>query len=317
MNLKMDVEHQGPPANSSPGTQVPPGFRSGFVGIVGKPNVGKSTMLNALLGHKVSITSPKPQTTRRRILGIRTDPRAQVIFLDTPGWHRPKDSLGRYMVSMARNVFEEADVLIAVIDAVSGIKREDEWVFEQIQKSRQPALLAINKVDRVKKGVLLPIIEACATRRLFQEHIPVSATAGDNMDTLLAETIKYLPEGPRWYDPGQLTDQSTEQLIGEFIREAVLAATRQEVPQAVAVQVGEVATKGTVTVIQATIIVEREGQKAIVIGKGGQLLKRIGQQARLELERWLGRKVFLELWVKVAESWRKNPRTLRELGYAD
>jgi GTP-binding protein Era len=290
-------------------------FRSGFVGIVGKPNVGKSTILNAFLDRKVSITSPRSQTTRQRILGILTRPDAQAIFIDTPGWHKPQHPLGQYMVSVARGVVEEANVLLAVIGADSGIAQEDEWVFDQIRRAKRPAILAVNKVDVVSKPLVLPLIERCAALKLFEEFIPISARKGDNMPVLLAELIKRLPAGPRWYEEGQITDQPSEQLIREFIREAALHATQQEVPHALAVQLDDVTDKEKVTVIRATILVERDGQKAIVIGRHGQMLKRIGQQARLELERWLGRRVFLELWVKVAKDWRRSPEMLRDLGY--
>ncbi len=299
----------------TPDDTPPQGFRSGFVGLVGKPNVGKSTMLNAFLGRKVSITSSKPQTTRHRILGILTKPEAQVIFIDTPGWHKSQHLLGRHLVKITRGVVEEADVLVAVLDATSGVTQEDEWVFETVRRTKRPAILAINKVDAVHKARLLPLLEEAASVNLFDELIPVSALAGDNMKVLLAQLIARLPEGPRWYGADQLTDQSTEQVIREFIREQVLLVTRQEVPHAIAVLLDEVTPKATVTVIHATILVEREGQKAIVIGKQGHMLKQIGQAARLDLERWLGRKVFLELWVKVAQRWREDPRMLRQLGY--
>ena len=291
------------------------GFRSGFVALVGKPNVGKSTLLNAYLGKKISIVSPKPQTTRQRILGILTRSDYQVAFIDSPGWHKPQHPLGKYMVSVAKSIIEEADVVVMLIDAAQGFKQEDEWVVEQVRASKRPALLAINKVDRVGKAKLLPLIEAAAARELFQEIVPISATTRVQLDVLLTEMIARLPEGPRWYEADQLTDQSTEQIIREFIREAALDATRQEVPHAVAVSVDEVTQKERVIVIRSTILVEREGQKAIIIGKKGQMLKRIGTVARQDLERWLGQAVYLELWVKVSPGWRDNPSLLRDLGY--
>ena len=291
------------------------GHRSGFVGLIGKPNVGKSTLLNALLGRKVSITSPRPQTTRTRILGILTRPDAQVIFLDTPGWHKPQHPLGRSMVAAARDVMEEADVLVAILDVTSGITQEDEWVFDEVRKAKRPALLAINKVDAVNKGLILPLLEQAAATGLFAEHIPVSAAHGDNLDVLMAQLLARLPEGPRWYEPEQVTDQTMEQLMQEFIREQVLRATRQEVPHAVGILLEGVTRKDRAVVIQAVILVEREGQKAIVIGRRGQMLKHIGTEARKELERLLGKKVFLELWVKVAKDWRSDPSLLSQLGY--
>jgi GTP-binding protein Era len=238
-----------------------------------------------------------------------------VIFVDSPGWHQPLHPLGRRLVEVAKGVIEEVDVLVAVISATTGLTQEDEWLFDQVRHSRGQKLLAVNKVDKVHKEALLPLLETCGRVGLFEELIPISATGGDNMVTLLDQMIQRLPEGPRWYEEGQVTDQTTEQLIREFIREQVLQATREEVPHAVAVALEQVERKERLTVIRATILVEREGQKAIVIGRQGRMLKQIGTAARRELERLLGRKVFLELWVKVVEGWRSNAALLRELGY--
>jgi GTP-binding protein Era len=282
---------------------------------VGRPSVGKSTILNAYLGEKIAIVSPRPQTTRHRILGVLTRPEAQVIFLDTPGWHRPEHALGRSMVEAAKGVIEEADLLVTVIDARAGLTREDDQVFARVRQAKRPALLAINKVDAVKKPLLLPLLETCAKSGLFAESIPVSALTGEQMDVLLEHVIRRLPEGPRWYEPDQRTDQTTGQRIAEFIREQVLLATRQEVPHAVAVLIEQVEEQAALTRIEATVLVEREGQKAIVIGRGGAMLKRIGQEARREIERLLGRQVYLGLWVKVAPGWRSDQRMLQELGY--
>jgi GTP-binding protein Era len=298
-----------------PADGPPTGHRSGFVGLIGKPNVGKSTILNAYLGQKVSITSPRPQTTRRRILGILTRPEAQILFVDSPGWHRPQHPLGRYLLGVAKNIAEETDLLVTVLDATTGVRQEDEWVFEEVRKSKHPALLAINKVDLVKKGLLLPIIERCASLELFDAYVPVSAVTGENMEALLKEIVARLPEGPRWYEPGQVTDQTPEQAIREFIREQVLLSTREEVPHAVDVLLDQITRKPQATVIHATILVEREGQKAILIGRQGRMLKQIGTAARQEIERLLSTKVFLELWVKVVKDWRQKPSMLRELGY--
>ncbi len=299
--------------------------RSGFVGIVGRPNVGKSTILNYYLGQKIAIVSPRPQTTRHRILGVLTQQDTQVIFLDTPGLHEPRHALGRYMLEAAKAVCEEADVLVVVIDGRDGITPADEHVFARIRsvlrhadsKTAKPSvLLAINKVDVVKKPRLLPVLDAGANTKLFTDCIPVSALTGEQMDVLLERIVHLLPEGPRWYEPEQRTDQTTTQLIGELIREQVLLVTRQEVPQAVAVLVEQIDDRERVTVIQATILVERPGQKAILIGRGGTMLKSVGQAARREVERLIGRKVHLGLWVKVAEGWRSDDRILRQLGYA-
>ena len=292
-----------------------PVFRSGFVGIVGRPNVGKSTILNHYLGQKVAIVSPRPQTTRHRILGVLTRPTAQVMFLDTPGFHRPQHALGRFMVAVAKAVMDEADVVVVVIDGRHGINEDDRRMLARLKQADRPCIMAINKVDVVKKPKLLPLIEACAKTGLFTDCIPVSALNGEQMDVLLDRIIAHLPEGPRWYEAEHHTDQTTQQLIGEFIREQVLIATHEEVPHAVAVLVDQIEAREHLTSIQATILVERPGQKAIVIGRGGQMLKHIGQEARRQLERLLGRKVYLGLWVKVAEGWRSDDRVLRQLGY--
>ena len=298
--------------------------RSGFVGIVGRPNVGKSTLLNYYLREKVAIVSPRPQTTRHRILGVLTRDDAQVAFLDSPGLHEPEHTLGRYMMEVAKAVIEEADVLIAMIDGRVGLMKEDERMLGRLRQvlripgaggAKRTALLAINKVDITKKPLLLPLLEACAKTKLFAECIPVSALTGEQMDVLLERVIAHLPEGPRWYEPEQRTDQTTERRVAELIREQLLLATRQEVPHAVAVLIEQIEERERVTAIQATILVERQGQKAIVIGKGGAMLKQIGQAARQQLERLLGRKVHVELWVKVAEGWRQDARVLRQLGY--
>lgn len=298
-----------------PPDALPAGHRSGFVGLIGKPNVGKSTILNYYLGQKISITSPRPQTTRRRILGILTRPEAQVLFVDSPGWHRPQHPLGRYLLGVTKDVAEGTDLLVTVVDATTGIRQDDEWVFDEVRKSKHPALLAVNKADLVKKGLLLPIIERCASLDLFADYVPVSASTGENMEVLLEQIVARLPEGPRWYEPGQVTDQTPEQAIREFIREQVLLATREEVPHAADVLLDQITRKPNATVIQATILVERDGQKAILIGRQGRMLKQIGTAARQEIERLLKTKVFLELWVKVVKDWRQKPSTLRELGY--
>ncbi len=299
-------------------------FRSGFVGIIGRPNVGKSTMLNFYLKQKLAIVSPKPQTTRHRILGVLTRPDAQVLFLDSPGLQAPEHPLGRHMLEVAKAVLDEADVLVVLIDARAGITAADEEVFTRVQQAMahprpgqvaQRALLAINKIDLVKKPRLLPLLQAVAQRKLFTDAVPVSALTGQQMDVLLEQVIAHLPEGPRWYEPGQLTDQTQAQQISERIREQLLLLTHQEVPYAVTVRVDQLEERETVTTIQATILVERPGQKAIIIGHGGQQLKRIGQAARGELERLLGRKVHLGLWVKVEAGWRQDEERLRELGY--
>jgi GTP-binding protein Era len=305
------------PSGAAPGGYgQPPGHRSGFVGIIGRPNVGKSTLLNYYLGEKVAIISPKPQTTRHRILGVLTRPDAQVAFLDTPGLHEPEHALGRHMQEVAKAVIEEADVILAMVDGRAGLTPDDERLFSRLRHVQgRPVVLAINKVDIASKPALLPLLDRCFKTKLFQECVPVSAQTGEQMDVLLRCLIARLPEGPRWYEPDQRTDQTDRQRITELIREQVLAAARAEVPHAVGVLLDEVEPRDRVTAIRATLLVERQGQKAILIGKGGSMLKTIGQAARAELERLLGRKVMLLLWVKVQEDWRSDERVLRELGY--
>ncbi len=292
--------------------------KSGFVGLVGRPNVGKSTILNWYVGEKVSIVSPSPQTTRQRVLGVVTRDDAQALFLDTPGLHKPQHTLGRAMVGIAKTVLADADVLVVVIDGRAGITEEDERVWSSVRAVKRPRLLAINKVDVTRKPRLLPLLDAAAKTRLFAECIPVSALTGEQMPVLLDRIIALLPEGPRWYEPGQRTDQPSEQVMSELIREQVLLATRQEVPQSIAVLIDSIEERpNRLLAIQATILVERPGQKAILIGHAGSMLKRIGQAARQELERFAGRKVYLGLWVKLAEGWRHDERVLRQLGLLD
>ncbi|HAM41607.1 MAG TPA: GTPase Era [Candidatus Omnitrophica bacterium] len=294
---------------------TPSSSHAGVVGIIGKPNVGKSAILNAVLNRKVSIVSPRPQTTRFRIIGILTRPEGQLIFVDTPGWHQPKRLIGKHMMATTKGVIQEVDVLLTVIDATTGLTREDEWLFGEVRRAKRPAVLAINKVDAVDKRRILPLIDACVHADLFAAYVPISALTGENLEALLDELMRRMPSGPRGYEADQLMDQPVEQMMAELIREQALLATRQEVPQAVAVRLEEVTKKERLTFIRATMLVEREGQKAILIGHKGRTLKQIGQAARLELERLLGVKVFLELWVKVAEGWRSNPTILRELGF--
>ena len=297
--------------------------RSGFIGIIGRPNVGKSTILNYYLGEKIAIVSSKPQTTRRRILGVLTWPDAQLLFLDSPGLHQPEHALGRSMLESAKAVLEEADVLVVVIDGRAGVTQEDQRVFDRVKRTLQSpnpdgraktALLAINKVDIANKPKLLPTLKACAEQQIFADCIPVSAKKGDQMDVLLRQIIAQLPEGPTWYEPDQRTDVPLTERAGELIREQILSATHEEVPHAVAVMVDQLEETPTLIKIMATIFVEREGQKAILIGKQGSMMKRIGQAARQELERLVGRKVHVELWVKVADRWRDDERILRQLG---
>jgi GTP-binding protein Era len=294
---------------------VPEPFRSGYVSIVGRPNVGKSTILNALLGMKVAIVSDKPQTTRNRILGVKTLPEAQIIFFDTPGLHTPKDRLSASMVRTAKEALKEMDLVLFVTDP-GRHERPDQTILDDLRQIRCPVILAINKIDTVKKSVLLPMIAAYTELFPFREIIPLSALRGEGTGILLERITEYLPEGPKYYPDETVTDQMERFMAAEIIREKLMERTRDEVPHAVAVEVTDWAERedGLVSV-SAVVYVEREGQKGIIIGDKGRTLKSVGRLARLEMEKLLGTKVFLQVWVKVRKSWRDDARALHELGY--
>ena len=291
-------------------------FKSGFVAIVGKPNVGKSTLLNALVGEKVAIVSNKPETTRDKILGIRHLPGAQVCFVDTPGIFRPTLLLTKQMVRQAAEGLSEADLVVVVIHAF-GLEEEDEKVFQLLpKKAKTPVLLAINKVDCVKKERLLPLIEKSREGYPFCETIPVSAKTHEQVDLLLKKIVEYLPQGVAYYPQEMTTDRDTGFTVRELIREKILEVTREEIPYSVAIALEEMEERrADLLYLRATIFVERESQKGILIGEKGEMLKRIGARARRDLEGHLKRKVFLDLWVKVLRNWRRDPEALRRLGY--
>jgi GTP-binding protein Era len=307
---------------------TPPDFKSGFVAIVGKPNVGKSTLLNALLGQKISIVSAKPQTTRNRLLGILTSETAQVIFIDTPGIHAPKNSLGQYMVKTASGAIGEADVIVFMVDVTEPPDENDRRIAEALRdRSITPSvILALNKMDnlispdRMKTHVeaywsLAPTPPGHEPPAPW-DWIMVSATRGDNRQELLDKIILMLPEGPRYYPEDQITDQQERDIAAELIREQVLLHLRQEVPHSVAVVVDQFDERQSGTVhIAATIYVERDSQKGILIGSGGQMLKQISADARHSIQRMLDCKVFLEVWVKVRKNWREDEREIRRMGY--
>lgn len=294
-------------------------MKTGTVTIVGRPNVGKSTLLNALLGEKIAIVSDKPQTTRTRILGVVHRPDAQIVVLDTPGLHKPKHKLNRRMVRTALETMGEADIIYVMVEATCPPGPGDRFVIEQVREAVKgggpKAFLLLNKVDAVNKARVLPLIEAYRTMLAWEEIIPLSARTGINVDRLLDLTVKLLQEGPAPYGEDVLTDQPMRTLAAELIREKVLEQTREEVPYSVAVTIDRFAEEKRMARIAATIWVEKDSQKAIVIGKRGQRLKAVGTAARLDMERLFGRKVFLELWVKVREGWREDERALAELGY--
>lgn len=292
--------------------------KSGFVAIVGRPNVGKSTLLNRLLGQKIAIVSPKPQTTRNRITGIRTRPDSQIVYVDTPGLHQPRGKLGEFMAATAAQALEEVDAVVFVTEATAGGVALDEAALAALAEVEAPVLLALNKIDLVPdKRRILPLLEAYAARHPFRELIPISASTGEGVDRLEAVILALLPAGPAFYPPDQLTDQPETFFVAETIREQLFLLTRQEVPYAAAVRVEELVERegGNRLYVRAVIFVEQPSQKAIVIGEGGAMLKRIGQAARRELEAFFGVPVYLDLWVQVRRHWRRNEAALRELGY--
>jgi GTP-binding protein Era len=291
-------------------------YRAGFVAIGGRTNVGKSTLVNQIVGQKVAIVTPKPQTTRRRILGIRTDPDAQLILIDTPGLHQSHRPLNRRMVDTARRGLAEGEVIVAVIEAGGSIDEADRRFLTQAPAFKRPVIVAINKIDLVRRGLLLPIVEQAHQIIPGAEIVPVSARTGENVDELLRVIKPLLPESPPLMPAEDYTDQSERMLSEEIIREKLFIAMRQEIPFSTAVTVEQFSDEPerNLTRISAVIIVEREAHKGMVIGAGGRMLKAIGMQARLELEQIFGRRVFLELRVKVEKGWTSDPRKLKELG---
>ena len=293
-----------------------PEFRSGYVSILGRPNAGKSTLLNALMGTKVAIVSEKPQTTRASIQGVLNTDAAQIIFVDTPGIHESNTLINRRMMETVRDALTDRDVLLYLADATAGFGEKDAQALDVLRKVSAPALLILTKIDRIQdKRLLLPLIEQYKAAREFDEYIPVSSITGEGLDRVRAEIVKRLPEGPAFFPPDYLTDQPERFLAAELIREKVLRATRQEVPHAVAVLIDQWTETPKLTRIAATIFVERPGQKAIVIGANGATLKKIGTLARQEMESIFSRKIFLELFVKVQKDWRENPEFLRAIDW--
>ena len=290
-------------------------FRSGYVSIIGRPNVGKSTLLNAILGQKVSIVAARPQTTRNRILGIKNLPGAQIIFIDTPGIHRPKNLLGEAMVNSAREALQEIDVILFVAEPGHDAGR-DSMIVQSLQYIDKPVFLLINKIDSVKKPEILRIIDQYKGLLPFREIIPVSALRKDGTDRVVEKILEYLPAGPQYYPDDLVTDQIERFMASEIIREKIMGKTTEEIPYSVAVEVQEwTEREDGVVCIGANIYVEREGQKGIIIGEKGRMLKEVGTLARIEIERLLDAKVFLQLWVKVKKGWRDDKKALHELGY--
>ncbi|HLB25995.1 MAG TPA: GTPase Era [Nitrospirota bacterium] len=290
-------------------------FKSGFVSIIGRPNVGKSTLMNALLGEKISIVSNKPQTTRNKVTGILTLPEAQVVFLDTPGIHRPKGLLNEYMVKAAKNACEEVDLVLLMVEAGRRPAPGEEEILDFVKGLGTKVFLVINKIDLVEKAALLPLIERYSSMNIFAEVIPVSSLKDVNLGDLQTTIIGYLPEGPKYFPDEDLSDQPERFIVAEIVREKIFRYTGEEVPYSTAVLVEEMKDKGDIVYARADIYVEKESQKAIIIGAGGRMLKKIGQAAREDAEKLLGSKIFLELWVKVKKDWRDKPGALREMGY--
>lgn len=291
-------------------------YKSGFIAIVGRPNVGKSTFMNRVIGQKIAIMSDKPQTTRNKIQGVYTESDAQFVFIDTPGIHKPKHRLGDFMVKMAENTLNEVDAVLFMVNAEEGYGGGDQYILDRLQKVNSPVFLVINKIDLIHPDDIFALIEKYKDKLDFAEVIPISALQGNNVPNLLGKLKEYLPEGPQYYPADQVTDHPERFIMSELIREKVLNLTREEIPHSVAVVIENIERQDNgKLLIQANIITERSTQKGILIGKQGSMLKVIGQKARRDIEALLGTKVFLELWVKVQKDWRNKENQLREYGF--
>ncbi len=289
-------------------------MKCGYVALVGRPNVGKSTLLNAVVGEKIAIVTEKPQTTRNRIIGIKNLPHAQIIFVDTPGIHKPRHKLGEFMVKEAHQAMDMVDLIVFMVEPCNPLEIEFS-IIEKLKNLNKPIILAINKIDTVSKQSLLPLIDLYKDLHSFMEIIPISALKNDGVERLVERIIFYLPESPKLYPEDMLTDQAERFMVCELIREKIMKYTYDEIPYSVAVEIEKWEETGKLLNIGANIYVEREGQKIIIIGKKGERLKRIAQEARLDIERFLGTKVFLEVWVKVRKKWRQRDIILKSLGY--
>lgn len=292
-----------------------PAYRSGFVTLIGRPNVGKSTLMNRLIGQKIAITSNKPQTTRNRIQTVYTSDEGQIVFVDTPGIHKAKNKLGNYMVNVAERTLSEVDVVLWLVEPSNFIGAGERHIIEQLKKVHTPVILVINKVDTVKREELLPSIDTYRKQMEFQEIVPVSALKGDNTDALISCIMKYLPYGPAFYDEDTVTDQPMRQIVAELIREKALRLLEEEIPHGIAVSIEQMRYRKNICDIEATIVCERESHKGIIIGKSGSMLKRIGSAARPEIEDLLEQQVNLQLWVKVKKDWRDSDFLMKNFGY--
>lgn len=292
-------------------------FKSGFVTLIGRPNVGKSTLMNYLIGQKIAITSNKPQTTRNRIQTVLTADEGQIVFVDTPGIHKAKNKLGEYMVNVAEKTLNEVDVVLWLVEPTTFIGAGEQHIAKQLQRVKTPVILVINKVDSVKREEILPAIAAYKDIYDFADIVPVSARSGDNTDELLRVIMKYLPYGPQFYDEDTVTDQPERQIVAELIREKALHSLQDEIPHGIAVAIDRMKMQNKVMHIDATIICERDSHKGIIIGKQGSMLKKIGSTARYEIERMLDCKVNLKLWVKVKKDWRDSEFLMKNFGYRE
>lgn len=292
-----------------------PAYKSGFVTLIGRPNVGKSTLMNRLIGQKIAITSDKPQTTRNRIQTVYTSDEGQIVFVDTPGIHKAKNKLGDYMVNVAERTLSEVDVILWLVEPSNFIGAGERHIMEQLQKTRTPVILVINKADTVKREEILPYIDNYRKQMDFQEIVPVSALKGDNTDTLVSCIMKYLPYGPAFYDEDTVTDQPMRQIVAELIREKALRLLEEEIPHGIAVSIEKLQYRKDLCDIEATIVCERDSHKGIIIGKGGSMLKRIGSAARPDIEDLLEQHVNLQPWVKVKKDWRDSDFLMKNFGY--
>lgn len=292
-------------------------FKSGFVSIVGRPNVGKSTLMNQVIGQKIAIMSDKPQTTRNKIQGVYTTEKGQIVFIDTPGIHKPKTKLGDMMVHFAISSLKGVDVVLFLIDVSQGYGAGDQFIMDQLKEVKTPVYLILNKIDQVEPEQLLPIIDQYTKLYAFSEVIPISALFGNNMNTLLEQIVKQLPEGPQYYPTDQVTDHPERFVVAELIREKILELTREEIPHSVAIEIEQMKKRenSEIVDISAVVYTERDSQKRIIIGKNGTVLKEVGKRAREDIEKLLGNKIFLEIWVKVKKDWRNKTGYLRNFGY--
>lgn len=292
-------------------------YKSGFATLIGRPNVGKSTLMNRLIGQKIAITSNKPQTTRNRIQTVYTSEEGQIVFLDTPGIHKAKNKLGTYMVTTAERTLKEVDVILWLVEPTTFIGAGERHIIEQLHRTKTPVVLVINKIDTVRREEILEAIAAYKDQAEFAEIVPVSAFKGENTDELMQVIMKYLPEGPKFYDEDTITDQPERQIVAELIREKALRRLDEEIPHGIAVSIERMKERrGTNLIdIDATIICERDSHKGIIIGKQGQMLKHIGSDARREIENLLACKVNLKIWVKVKKDWRDSDFLLKNFGY--